>query len=106
MQGSAAAARYVAGALVNLLVSDAGKAACIAAGGPTALVALAASPSVRGSVAAAKPVARALVFIILSDAGKSALIAAGARAVLPACPAVRGSAEASGSVAWAIDHIS
>jgi len=106
--GNADGARRIAQALADIAASDAGRAACVAAGAPAALVALASMPAVRDSADAAQFVALALENVAASDAGDAACVAAGAPAALVALagtPAVRGSADAAQYVAWALANV-
>ena len=84
--GSDEAARCVAHALATIAEGHGtGKAACVAASAPAALVALAGQPAIKSSAAAAEQVARAFLNIA-SSAGpnRAACVAAGA------APALRG----------------
>ena len=98
----------VAIALNDVACRKAGRSACVDAGAPAALVALAGQPAVKASADAAWNVLRALSNLAASEAGASACVAAGAPAALVALsgqPADKASADAAQNVLWALSNL-
>ena len=87
------------------LVYSASRRACVEAGAPSALVALAGSEAVRRNAEAARVVALAMRNLARADEGRNALLAEGAAqpvVALASAVAVRGNTGAAQYVAWAI----
>ena len=90
------------------LVYSAGRRACVEAGAPAALVALAGSEAVRRDAEAARFVALAMRNLARADESKAALLTNGAAQAVVALAGeggVKGSADAAQHVAWTMSNL-